>query len=326
MSQFQTNSIFKDLLTSNPISYLDIGTTGLSERWQSISPFLSVIAFDAEEAGSRKYGSTPLERIRFLNAALYKEMGEVDYYWCQAQQVSSLYEPNLDFLKNFPRSDRFQIKEIKRISVDTLDHQLHSADVRNADFIRLNTEGCELEILKGGVETLRKCFALKTEVSFAPLRKSQAKFGEICDFMEKHQFQLFDLSRIYWKREHQYRNDAHKGQLVMGDALFLKQIEHLCPESSSPQTIKIIVTKALAIALLYKYHDYAKAIFDHYENNFEQAEKVLLQKWIQPKKSYFNQTIRKKEISRLCLKGTHRFRSLSDKRWYLLNEDVIGNE
>jgi FkbM family methyltransferase len=85
-----------------------------------------------------------------LNSALSDSSREIDFYLCKKQTVSSVYSPNRDFLDNFPEADRFDIVKKIQLQTDTLDNQLDANGISGVDFIKVDAQGHELPILKGG--------------------------------------------------------------------------------------------------------------------------------------------------------------------------------
>lgn len=52
------------------------------------------------------------------------------------------------------------------------------AEIAEMDFLKMDVQGSELNILKNGREKLAQAVAIQTEVSFVPLYKGQPSFGE----------------------------------------------------------------------------------------------------------------------------------------------------
>jgi hypothetical protein len=79
---------------------------------------------------------------------------------------------------------------------ETADHFFRSQDFERIDFLKLDTQGTELEILKGAREYLSdgKIAVVKTEVSFQPVYRGQCTFSEIDRFMKDHGFLFVDCA------------------------------------------------------------------------------------------------------------------------------------
>ena len=92
-------------------------------------------------------------------------------------------ELNLDYLKKFPDPERFETIKKSQIETTTLDNEFTSNNFPH--FIKIDTEGAELEILNGGKKTLENVMGLLIEVYFKDLHKNQVKFEEINNFLSK---------------------------------------------------------------------------------------------------------------------------------------------
>jgi len=245
-------------MNEDDITLVDIGARGgLQEHWDKISDKLNVIMFEADKRECLALTKKLPSNFKVINAALSDKHGSMPLYLCRKRATSSVYKPKVDFLKKFEDIRRFDIEKSIKIESDTLDNQIRLNNISDVDFIKIDTQGHELNILKGSKWILKKTVGLELEVSFAEMHSGQPLFHEINEFMTKKGFALFDLSLVYWNR--QGGNKYHyskKGQLVWGDALYLRVQEKIvrllrCEE-------KII--KAFQIYNLFGYLDISSAL------------------------------------------------------------------
>jgi len=61
------------------------------------------------------------------------------------------------------------------------------------DMLKLDVQGHELEVLKGGVRCLRHAQACLLEVSLMDIGDGSPLLAEVLDFMGEHQFQAYDI-------------------------------------------------------------------------------------------------------------------------------------
>jgi FkbM family methyltransferase len=248
-----------DLLNEQPFVVVDVGASGgMSGKWASLQAPLRYVGFEPDEAEHRKLvARADPNRETYFNAGIAGTTGEVDFRVTRMQACSSLLAPNWEFVAPFRPND-FEVVRTIQISVDTLDHQLAEARIPRVDFLKLDTQGTELDILKGAVQTLDGVFALDVEVEFQPLYRGQPLFGSVDEFLRGRGFECFDLSPRYWKRSAGRHYGAHKGQIIFAEALYLRRAFPGGPLVDEPHaTDKARMCKALVICSMYGYLDYA---------------------------------------------------------------------
>jgi FkbM family methyltransferase len=96
---------------------------------------------------------------------------------CRAPGMTSLFAPDPSALHHFPGfSDWAEVIEEIPVSTRRLDDV---AEIEEFDFLKMDVQGGELAVLRGGTERLKDVIAIQSEVSFVPLYKSQPTSGEI---------------------------------------------------------------------------------------------------------------------------------------------------
>jgi FkbM family methyltransferase len=249
----------RDLLNEHPFVVVDVGASGgMSGKWSSMEVPLRYVGFEPDEDEYKKLvARADPTRETYLNMGIAGEEGNVDFHVTRMQACSSLLAPNREFVAPF-RHDDFEVVNTIRIAVDTLDHQLENARIPRVDFLKLDTQGSELDILRSASHTLDGVFGLDVEVEFQPLYRGQPLFGEVNEFLRSRGFECFDLFPRYWKRAAGRRYGSHKGQIIFAEALYLRSgAEALCVASGSPTSERARICKSLIICSMYGYLDYA---------------------------------------------------------------------
>lgn len=107
-------------------------------------------------------------------------------------ETNSLLPSNHDFLKHYAMlGPLMKTKEIIDCQTTTLDEAL---DGRKIDVLKVDVQGAALDVLQGGLETLKNTLFVKCEVEFNPLYEGQPLFAEIDQFMREQGFMLFKFS------------------------------------------------------------------------------------------------------------------------------------
>ena len=147
--------------------------------------------------------------------------------------------------------------------MDTLDHQLERHGLDDVDFIKVDTQGSELFVLQGASQVLgQHVVGVEVEVEFASIYGGQPLFADVDRHMREHGFDLFDLRRVYWKRDAGQSLGGPYGQIVWADALYLKTLPALPAviAERAPEARRSKLLRALSVVSLYGYHDHALAL------------------------------------------------------------------
>ena len=294
----------ENILANNPLWIVDVGASGgIDPRWTKFTTSFKGVLFEPDPREYDVLKSKSGKNLVVLNSALSDSNETIDFHLCKKQQVSSAYLPNFDFLYKFPDAERFDITKTIKIQTDTLDNQLKKNDIAEIDFIKIDTQGYELSILKGSIDYLNNTIGLEVEVEFAQLYENQPLFNEVDRFIQQYGFELIDLKRYYWKRKEGTPTENQKGQLIFGDALYFKSPEQVLLMKDINQE-KII--RAICVYLVYGYIDLAKTLLIKANNNELLTNDVY---------SNINVTIKKFDRRKIVpdFRGKGRIRNLFEK-------------
>ena len=259
------NELIKRVDGKYPFILVDVGALdGIQPKWDVVRDYIKAIAFEPD---LREFGKLKSDRNnKYYNYALHDVSTDLKFFAMDGYGTSSNLKPNLNILSEYENIERFNISQEETIQSDRvkkLDTVLAEEDIKDVDFIKLDTQGSELTILHGGQDRLiPNMFGAQIEVEFIEMYEKQPLFRDVDKFMGEKGFQLIDLRRHYWKRSCHYDYKG-KGQLVFADALYFKKINLLMSElsnvrDSSYRRSKVI--KSIVTCLVYKVYDYAAQI------------------------------------------------------------------
>jgi FkbM family methyltransferase len=248
------------MINNIALCIVDVGASGgINPKWKKLGVPVKAILFEPDPREYKNLKLTSSDDLIVLNSALTDKPGKIKLNLCKKQMVSSVYTPNFEFLNLFSESQRFEIVKKIEINADTLSNQLKKSDIKEVDFIKIDVQGYELSVLKGGGKYIESSIGLEIEVEFGHMYKNQPLFGDIDSFMTKKGFILFDLRRYFWKRKDSNSAGIQKGQLVFGDALYFKTPEAIL---NIPNITEEKVTRAICIYLTYGYIDLSQVLLD----------------------------------------------------------------
>lgn len=118
------------------------------------------------------------------------------------------------------------------------------------DFLTMDTQGSELDILMGGPEAVkRQMVGFISEVEFEEIYRDQPLFGDIHAWARRQGFRLIDLKTapVDWSRHRSPIGWRGEGAALFGDALYLKSPSRIAAEHDDPAAS---LAKAVFIGLV----------------------------------------------------------------------------
>ena len=240
----------QSFLSKNPITVFDIGARGndLGEI-DSLKKYMNYICFDADEEECARLNKQPKNEFNGFSVLPYflgEDSKEIDFHIYKMPAESSSYRPNLQFKKLY--SPTLEIDRTVKIKSQTLDSIVVQQNLDEPDFIKIDTQGSELSILKNSLSTLSNTFLIEIEVEFAKIYDGQPLFHEVDMFMSAQGYQLLYLNRVFQSRQ-EYVGES-RGIVTFGDALYGKtsDLQNFLPEKLAKYIILLINYGHLDIA------------------------------------------------------------------------------
>lgn len=249
------------ILCGSGISLVDIGAAGgLQDRWKPFSRFVDLVAVEpdprAKESIERLENSS-LRSLHRVNSPLASTFREIDFYLCKHPRQSSVLKPNLEHFAKYNDGHKWNVERVEQMSAITLDSAL--ASKIQPDFLKLDTQGSELDILQGAKTTLHSCLGIEVEVEFREMYQSQPLFGDLSKFLLDNEFDFVDFVAFgKWERSRPDGLRTFLGELVHADALFLRSPESavgLAKKLNDPELIR----RYLALLFIYLRSDMMRA-------------------------------------------------------------------
>ncbi len=97
------------------------------------------------------------------------------------------------------------------------------------DVIKVDTQGTELDVLRGAGHLLDSALAVELEVEFVPQYEGQAIFSDVDLYMREQGFLLRGIRRTYWRTKADHVH-SYGGQIVHGDALYIRPERMNCQQ------------------------------------------------------------------------------------------------
>ncbi len=227
-----------------PLTIVDVGCRwGIADAWAAFGQAATVVGFDpdTEECARLRAAYKGPCRVDFVAAALGAVAGPATLHLTREPACSSLYEPDPAVVATVPELDCAAKVGAVPVELRTLDDCLDELGRSTVDFLKLDTQGSELDVLRGGERTLARARLIEVEVEFNPIYRGQPLFGDVDRFLRDRGFVLWRLGHLVHYRpaglpeaelaERHYFDSrpvdfaAGAGQLFWGHALFARASE-----------------------------------------------------------------------------------------------------
>jgi FkbM family methyltransferase len=135
-------------------------------------------------------------RVHYFPVALSSKNETRNFYMTKDPACSSIYPPNEYLAKRYRELDCINPNSIVTIQCVTLDSWAVSNNIECIDYLKIDTQGSELDILMGSTQTLTRTSLVEIEVEFTPIYQGQPLFADVDKFMRENGFILWNLGNL----------------------------------------------------------------------------------------------------------------------------------
>ena len=242
--------------------YCDIGASGgLISPWNLFDKKnLRVIGFEPDEKAFAILNKEKSDD-KFYNIGLWSTKSIQKYHIFKGGvSISSMYKPNHKL--NNMHLEEFNIgREVEKtidVPCDTLDNIIESENI--PDYIKIDTQGSEYEILKGAKNLLENnSLLITTETWSEDYYKDTPTMDKIITLMMSYGYQLFTTELAIARKFKNKREIIDNSRMHLGglELLFVKRFDKLFFDSE----IKLI--NFIALLELYGHRSYAIYILEN---------------------------------------------------------------
>ena len=222
---------------------------------------MTVLAFEPDPQAAVEW-ETANPHWHLERCALWSQKGTVRIHIGEIESTSSTWPPNFPYLGRFCSKHATPRRTTRTVEVaaNTLDSITRRRGL-NPDFVKIDTQGAEYDILKGSSQVLSDCaFAVLIETWTQQVHAGQGTTADVMIIMQEKGFSLFDVQvAAAWQR----RNfEAHplgsKPQIVGLDLLYFRDPIETADRFQDPA----YAAKCAAIAEIYGHFNLALEIYD----------------------------------------------------------------
>lgn len=251
---------------SLPMGFIDVGARGgAHELVEPVAALTAVLGFEPDEPEyermlkdesiTKNWANFALEPI-----ALADKKADATLHLLSAPTNHSLLPPNTDFTQRYNMVKWVEVGTwpLKTELMDTILFGKRQAEQNWGEFIKIDTQGTEYEILMGSKKMLsERTVAVVTEVSFSELYRGQKLFSEVEILLREHGFTFYGFHTIHSRSMKQLDKFSQVGaeRAMYADAVFFKDP---LPGTAYKGSLSIRQQHVLFVcALLLNYYDFA---------------------------------------------------------------------
>ncbi len=266
---FQKTPVF-EALSQTPFGFIDVGARGgIHEIIDPASKLTAVMGFEPNKEEQERL----LKEVNGLHYAMYEveaqalaeKEKDATIYLLEASTNDSLLPPSKFFIEryNTPKFVQTGSSELRTTTLDKILFEERISQPFWGEFIKLDTQGSEFDILEGAKKTLQeRCVAVTVEVEFFQIYQNQKLFSDIEIFLRDLGFSFYGFDDMFLRSRRRVgkKNVIGRERLQHTDAIFFKDpYNEKKVEISQRQKYALFLS-----AMLFGYYDFA----------FEIAEKT----------------------------------------------------
>lgn len=184
------------------ITFVDVGSRNGALEFRELAPFVEAYGFEPNPSEYEKlltgrtdhflkhgFGSPAYRKLSYFPYALGNACGRHEFYVTPSPGACGLLEPNLSRLREIVWKGRTlrkslgddDLADFKKIEVEvkTLETIAADQELGRIDYLKIDVEGFEYEVLEGARAILPRTGVIKVETGFIPYRKGQKLFSHV---------------------------------------------------------------------------------------------------------------------------------------------------
>ena len=193
----------------------------------SVFPSARISAVEIDRSHCDELNRAAPAGMRYYPRALGKADETRTLYETADPLCTSLYLPDPRYSERFNNLDGQQLKSVTEVLTTSLDSFVHEEKLGAPDFLKMDIQGAELEVLEGGAKALESLLAIVAEASFVPMYRDQPLYGDLDAHLRDRGFMLHTFLGFGGRV---MKPLAKKGmanypvQMLWTDALFVKDV------------------------------------------------------------------------------------------------------
>ena len=223
------------LFADDPLIMVDVGARfGLDKRWEALGNSLKAYCFEADTAECERLQAVAHPSVTYIPAALGARTGRATLYHARYKESTGLYRTNEKFFGRLLNAANGEVVKTEEIDVITLEEARTKYGIPNHDFVKLDVEGAEMDVLRGAF--VAGTFGILSELRFHKQINGSPPFSELDQWMTVRGFMLYGLwtgsqsrkalpypgPKMHFPTGERFYAGTNGGQVMDGDALYFR--------------------------------------------------------------------------------------------------------
>ncbi len=249
-----------------PLKIVDVGAMSIGGGATQYDALLKtdgcqVIGFEPQPDECARLNQMHGDRHQYLPYVI-GDGGTYTFHQCASPATSSVYRPNEKLLQKFGNlAELCRVVKQYPVTSKRLDE---IPEVWEADYLKLDVQGAEVDVLLGAKRLLKSVVVVHTEVEFVPLYTDQPLFADVDQLLRQHGFLFYRFydTASYNMPPFNIRDEHNQpvGQTLWTDAVYLKSFMQF-----DELPAKKLLNLALILHELYRALDLAYAALKQYD-------------------------------------------------------------
>jgi FkbM family methyltransferase len=247
-----------------PLRIIDVGAMDIGEDIHA--PLLkagiaTVLGFECVQAECDRLNAKKSGTHTYLPYAIGDGRERV-FHECNFPMTSSLFEPNTALLAKFQNLENLtQVVKKGNLPTRRLDDLPEAV---GADFLKLDVQGAEVDVMNGAENILAGAVVVHTEVEFVQLYKDQPLFAEVDQRLRKSGYVFHKFAGIAGRTFQPLivNNDVNQAlsQMLWADAVYVKDFMALDREPAGK-----LLAMAVILHMIYGSFDLVLQVLHAYD-------------------------------------------------------------
>ena len=276
-----TVDLIKDINIDICFTLLEVGAVKISEEEEPFYELLDyfpsskIVGFEIDKEVCDKMNLSARDGVKYYPHALGEFNESKELYITNHPMCSSLYKPNEDLISLYHNFEAAYLKSKTTIETITLDNFLETNNIGSLDFIKIDVQGAELDIFRGGKKALKDVLKIVCEVEFIHHYENQPLFGDVCKFLNGYDLMFNKFLGMAGRslRPIVFNSDKNfASQHIWSDAIFIKHVQKISKLSDKK------LLKLSLLAAVYESLDLTHYCLSRFD---ERNSSSLATKWLQ---------------------------------------------